>query len=116
MGGLKRLAFDGIAEHIDSLGPPELVEETFSVFTSRQGGVTNILAQLLMYLIGTRNSMVSTSSGSDRSCHSPPDPKTLFGTNYPVIFLGSFHIVGKFSHPYYRPSWMDLLPGTLVLI
>jgi len=36
MEDLKKLAFEGIAASINRLGTPELVEEAFSVFTSRQ--------------------------------------------------------------------------------
>jgi hypothetical protein len=35
MDDLKKLAFKEIAASIDRLTPPELVEEAFSVFTSR---------------------------------------------------------------------------------
>ena len=120
MGDLKRLAFDEITASINSLTYPKLVEEMFSVFTSRRGIPSKIMTRLLTYPVDIRNSMVSTSSDSDfiwRATSELGDStlKVLLNCNYLVIFLGNFRTAGTFSHPYYRLSWTGPLPVTLLV-
>jgi len=107
MDGLKSLAFKEIAASVDRLTPSEVVEEMFSVFTSRQDPPTKTVALLLTYRIDIRNSILSTSRCSNQYYHPPSDTQTLFNGNYLVIFLGNFHTAGTFLHPYYNLSWID---------
>ena len=78
MDDLKKLAFEKISAHIDSLAESELVEEVFSGFASRQVIPTKVVAQLLTYPVDTQNFTVSISSDSDWVC---PNTKPIFGTN-----------------------------------
>lgn len=81
MDDLKKRAFDEVAVSINRLGSPELVEEAFSVFASRQDPPAKIVAQLLTHSIDTQNFMISTLRDSNRIWHPPSAPGMLFGRN-----------------------------------